>query len=178
MGFKKKLKEEIKAIVKTALYFGCWIFAFLLLKSLVLAEYKIAFHGWSLAVVGALVLSKVVLVLENVSLGARVRSRPAWVEVVLRTAMYTLGVAVVLLLEKGFEGRHEQGGFVSSLQHLFKREDIHHVWATTLCLSGALLGYNALSVVRRHLGEGGLIRIFLAPIPEEATDGQSVNALD
>lgn len=171
MGFKQKLKEEIKAILKTALYFGCWILALLFLKYLVLAEYKIAFHGWSLALGGALVLSKVVLVLESVSLGAWVRSRPAWVDVVLRTAMYALGVAIVLLIEKGFEGRHEEGGFVSALQHLFEREDIHHVWANTLCLSGALLGYNVLAVVRRHLGEGGLIRIFLSPIPEEATEG-------
>lgn len=167
MSLKQKLKDEIKAIGVAALYFGCWIGALLLLKSLVLAEYKIAFHGWSVAVVGALVLSKVVLILEHVSLGAWVRARPAWVDVILRTAMYTLGVAVVLALEKGFEDRHEYGGFVPTLRYLFRHEDVHHVWANTLCLSGALLGYNMLSVIRRHLGKGALRRIFFSPLPDE-----------
>jgi hypothetical protein len=109
MSFKQKLKEEIKAIGIAALYFGSWIAALLLLKSLVLAEYRISFSGWSAAVVGALILSKVVLVLEHVSLGGWMRARPAWVDVVLRTVVYSLGVAVVMILEKGFEGRRDYG---------------------------------------------------------------------
>ena len=167
MSFKQKLKDEMEAIGLAALYFGCWIGLLLLFKSLILAEYKIAFHGWSVVVVGALVLSKVVLVLEHVSLGAWVRARPAWVDVVLRTVIYTLGVAIVLALEKGFEGRNEYGGFGSALFQLLQQEDVHHLWANTLCLSGALLGYNALAVVRRHLGNQGLIRLFLSPMPPE-----------
>ncbi|MFY9943946.1 MAG: hypothetical protein WAK57_17355 [Desulfobacterales bacterium] len=65
MSFKQKLKEEIKAIGIAALYFGSWIAALLLLKSLVLAEYRISFSGWSAAVVVALILSKVLLVLST-----------------------------------------------------------------------------------------------------------------
>jgi hypothetical protein len=172
MRVKQKLKDEITAIAIAALYFGCWIAALLLLKSLVLAEYRIAFQGWSVAVVGALVLSKVVLVLEHVSLGAWVRDRPAWVDVVLRTAMYSLGVMVVLLLENGFEGRHEYGGFGPALLQSFQQADVHHVWANTLCLSGALLGYNMLSVVQRHLGKDGLIGIFLSPLPDKSKTEQ------
>jgi hypothetical protein len=167
MSFKQKLREEIKEIGIAAFFFGCWIGALLLLKLLILEEYRITFHGWSLAVVGALVLSKVVLVLKNISLGAWVRARPAWVDVVLRTAMYTLGVAVVLLLEKGFEGRHAHGGFGPALQQVIRQTDFHHILANTLCLSGALLVYNMLSVIQRHLGKGGLIRVFLSPLPDE-----------
>jgi hypothetical protein len=95
------------------------------------------------------------------------RNRPAWVEVLWRTALYAAGVVVVLLLEKGFEGRHAYGGFWQSLKSLFERADLNHVWANAICISGALLGYNALSVIRRHLGDGGLIAIFQEPVPEE-----------
>lgn len=149
------------------LYFGSWISGLLLLKSLILAEYHIAFHDWSMAVVGALVLSKVVLILGHVSLGAWVRNRPAWVDVALRTVLYSLGVAVVLAIEKGFESRHEYGGLGPALRQLFQQADVYHVWANTLCLTGALLGYNMLCVVRRHFSEGGLIRLFLSPLPDE-----------
>ena len=167
MSITQKLKEEAKAIGITALYFGTWIASLLLLKSLILAEYGVAFHQWSLAVVGALILSKVVLVLEHVSLGDWVRRQPAWVGVVLRTAFYTLGVALVLILEKGFEGRHEAGGFGPAVQHLFQQADIYHVWANLICIAGALLGYNAIMVVRRHIGNRELFRIFLVPLPEQ-----------
>jgi hypothetical protein len=165
MSLQQKLKHELKAVGVAALYFGSWIAALVVLKQLVLAEYQIAFHGLSLALVGALVLSKVVLILEHVSLGAWIRTQPAWVDVVLRTALYSFGVAVVLVLEKGFEARHEHGGFGPAVAALLQKRDIHHVWVNTICLSGALFGYNLLSVVRRHLGEKGLRRMFLSPLP-------------
>jgi hypothetical protein len=167
MSLQQKLKHELKAVGLATLYFGVWIGALMILKTLVLAEYRIAFHGWSLALFGALILAKVVLVLEHVSLGAWVRARPAWVDVVLRTALYALGVLVVLVFEKAFDGRHEHGGFVPSLTEGFRHVEVHHVWVNTICLSGALFGYNVLSVVRRHLGVSGLRRMFLEPLPPE-----------
>lgn len=165
MSVRETLLNELKALCLASAYFGTWIGVMLLLKQLILAEYRIAFHGLSLAVVGTLVLAKVVLVLEHVPIGRWTRTRPAWVDVVVRTALYALGVFVALVLEKAFEARHEHGGFVPSLMAVFQHADMPHVWANTICLSGALLGYNLLSVVRRHLGDGGLIRLFLSPLP-------------
>ena len=170
MSLRQKLMDEIRAVALATLYFGTWIGVLVFLKTLALAEYRIAFRGLSLVLVGALVLAKVVLVLEHVSLGAWIRTRPALVDVILRTALYALGVLVVLLLEKAFEGRHEHGGFGASLMAVFQHAEVHHVWVNTVCLSGALLGYNMLSVVLRHLGEGGLLRLLLSPLPEQAKE--------
>jgi hypothetical protein len=170
MSFRQKLRNEIKAVTLATLYFATWIGELMVLKVLVLEEYRIEFHAWSLVVVGALVLAKVVLVLEHVPLGAWTRTRPALVDVILRTALYAVGVLVVLLLEKAFDGQHEHGGFVPSVLAVFHHAEIHHVWVNAICLSGALLGYNALSVIRRHLGEGGLIRLFLSPLPEQTKE--------
>jgi hypothetical protein len=59
MNVEQKLRHEIKAATLATLYFGdAWIAALIVLTTLVLAEYRIAFHGWSLALVGALVLAK------------------------------------------------------------------------------------------------------------------------
>ena len=169
MSITQKLKEEAKAIGITALYFGTWIAALLLLKSLILAEYGVAFHQWSLAVVGALILSKVVLVLEHVPLGRWVQSKPALLDVALRTILYTLGVAIVLVLEKGFEGRHAYGGVGPAVRHLFAGVDVHHVGANIVCLSGALLMYNILTVIRQNFGKGALMHILLSPLPDQET---------
>jgi hypothetical protein len=168
MSLQQKLKRELWAVALAALYFAAWIGALVLLKMLILAEYQIAFHGLSMALIGALVLAKVVLVLEHVPLGAWMRTQPAFVDIIFRTVLYALGVLVVLLLEKAFDGRHEYGGFGPSLMAVFQHADVYHVWANAICLSGALLGYNMLSVIRKRLGKGGLMQLFLSPLPEEA----------
>ena len=173
MTAHEKLKHELEELALAGLYFFLWIGLLVALKKLVLAEYQIEFGGLSVAFVGALILAKVVLILEHVPPGPLTRNRSAWVEVLWRTALYGAGVVVVLLLEKGFEGRHEYGGFWQSLKSLFDHADIDHVWANAICISGALLVYNAMSVVRKHLGDGGLIAIFRAPMPTDSRPSNS-----
>ena len=172
MSIAQKLKHEFAAVAWLTFYFGCWLGALVLLKYLVLEEYQIAFSGFSVALVGALVLAKVVLVLEHVSLGGWVRAQPAWADVVLRTALYAFGVFVLLLLEKTFEGRHEHDSFGDSIIAVFQHADAIHVWLNTICLTGALLSYNMLSVVRKRLGKGALLKMFLSPLPQESSEKQ------
>jgi hypothetical protein len=171
MGIRQKLAEEIKALVFATVYFAVWFGVLVFLKELILAEYQIAFRGLSLALVGALVVAKVVLVMEHVTLGQWIRRHPAVVDVVARTLLYGLGVFVALLLEKAFESRHEYGGFGPALGQVFQHRDMPHVWANTICVGFALLGFNALAVLRRHLGEGKLTRLFLAS-PAREPDGR------
>lgn len=90
---------------------------------LFLEDSAIEFQGVSAAVVVTLVLAKVVLILEHFSLGGSLCRQPVWVETVLRTVLDCAGVFVVVLLEKAFEGRHEYGGFGSSLSEVFQHAD-------------------------------------------------------
>lgn len=167
MSASTRLRQELTSLGLAMGFFGTWIAVLVLLKTLLLKEYQIDFFGWSKVVVGALVLSKVVLVLERVSLGAWVRARPAWVETLLRTALYAAGLVAVLVLEHGISERHEAGGFLNAITDGFREAGVPHLLVDAICLSGALLVYNALVVVRRHLGEGALLKLFLSPVPAE-----------
>ncbi|GMV27381.1 MAG: hypothetical protein AMXMBFR58_34120 [Phycisphaerae bacterium] len=167
MAMTSALGRELRALAATTLYFGVWLGSLIVLKHLILEEDRIEFDRWTAAVVGTLVLAKVVLVLEHVSLGELVRARPAWVEVVAKTALYASGVFAVLVLEHAFEGRHEHGSFGASLSAVFRDADFNHVIVNAMCCTGALLGYNVLMLVRRRLGPGGLRRAFLTPVAEE-----------
>jgi hypothetical protein len=118
------------------------------------------------------------LVMEHVPLGSWLRRRPAILDVLARTVLYALGVLVVLLLEKAIDGRHEYGGFGAALGQVFTHRDIPHVWANTICLSGALLGYNVLSVIGRRLGEGELLRLFSSPLPEDSRQRVQIHGQD
>lgn len=168
MSIRQKLKHELKAVVMVTLFFAAWLGSLMGLKILILEDYHIRFGGFSMVLIGALVLAKVVLILEHVPLGAWLRSRPVLMDVLLRTILFALGTLVVLLLEKAFESRHEQGGFVPALMNVFQHRDMPHLWANTIGVTGALLFYNLLSVLNRHLGTGGLARVFLSA-PQDST---------
>jgi hypothetical protein len=163
MSPKEKLQHELKAIVLVTLYFAAWLGVFTGLKVLILEDYQIHFGSVSAVLIGALILAKVVLILEHVSLGSWLRNRPVLVDVILRKLLYAFGTLLVILLEKAFESRHEQGGFVPALMNVFENRDMPHVWANTICVTGALLFYNLLAALKHHLGTGGLARVFLSP---------------
>lgn len=145
------------------LFFAAWLGVFMELKVLILEDYQIHFSGFSMVLIGAMILAKVVLILEHVSLGSWLRDQPVLVDVLLRTLLYALGTLVVMLLEKAFDSRHEHGGFGPALMNVFQHRDMPHVWANTICVSGALLFYNLLSALNRHLGSRGLVRVLLLP---------------
>lgn len=170
MTVHEVVRDELKALALTTLYFAVWFGIVIVLKELLLAEYSIEVRGLSLALLGALVVVKVVLVLEHVPLGTWVKTRAALLDVTLRTLVYAIGIAVVLFLEKAFETRHEAGGFTNAVAHVFQHREIHHVWSTTIVVACALFGFNALTVLRRRLGDRELTRLFLAP-PAQGASG-------
>jgi hypothetical protein len=47
---------------------------------------------------------------------------------------------------------------------MFDHADLYHVWLNLIVVSGALLGYNILAVINRHLGEGGVKGILMMPL--------------
>ena len=163
----ERVRNEIVSVMTLTLYFLVWFGFLMLLKYLLLSNYEIEFSGMSKAVIGALVLAKVVLVLEYVPFGAWVRSRAAWVDVVLRTTMYTAGVFVVMVAEKAFESRSEYGGFVEAATALFARVEIYQLWLDLICVCAALLSYNILSVIHKNIGKGALMKMLLSPLPAQ-----------
>jgi hypothetical protein len=90
MSVQEKVREELKALGLTTLYFAVWFSVLAVLKELFLAE-------------------------------------------------YTVGVLIVLLLEKALESRHEHGGFsrapVQEFQHeRFTMSGPTRLWSAVRCV--------------------------------------------
>jgi len=150
---KEKIKSEIRAVFYTTLYFFSWFAGLYLIKILLLEEYNIEFSGFSMVLVGALICAKVVMILEYVPVPFT-KTRPAWVEVLIRTLLYLIGVFIVLVLEKSFEARHEYGGLIEAFKNLKTLANDYHIYVNVICVFGALLGYNIWSVVKMKFGKG------------------------
>lgn len=162
---KKKVIAEIRTVLLTTLYFFLWFGALMIIKVLLLKEYNIEFAGFSVVVVSALVIAKVVLLLEYVSIPFT-KTKPAWVEVITRTLIYLLGVFFVMLLEKSFEARHEYGGVLEASKNVFGQANFYHVWANTLCVFGALFFFNLWSVIKITFGKGVFLKLMTSRLHE------------
>jgi hypothetical protein len=163
MNWKDKIINELKSVGMATLYFLVWFGILMIIKVLLLQEYQIKFSGLSLVIVGALVVAKVILIMEHIPLGKWVQRKPAIVNMLLRTILYSIGIVIILILEKAFEGRHEYGGFVNSLQQVFNNVDIYHVWVNSIAVFCALLSFNFLTLIRTRLGKGVLLRMLKEP---------------
>ena len=168
MSWKEKLKNELKSVGIATLYFLTWFGFLMLIKVLLLKDYDIEFTGVSMVIVGALVVAKVILIMEHIPLGSWVKKQPAYVDVILRTVLYSLGVLVILIIEKGIEGSREYGGFITTVIQTCNHTDIYHIWVNTIVVFGALLSFNFLTLIRTRLGKGGLFRMLKEPLLSES----------
>jgi hypothetical protein len=107
-----------------------------------------------------------------------VQRQPPVVDVILRTLLYTLGVLIVIVLEKAFEKRHEVHGFGNAISSVIYNRDIYHVWATTIGAASSIFIYNAFSIVQRKMGKHGLAKLFFStPLNQVGQGNNSVNPL-
>jgi len=165
MSVKTKLTEEVKSIFWTSLYFLIWFGGLMLIKQLLLKEFKIEFHGLMVVIIGALVVAKTVIIFENVPL-FQSKSQIAIVVILKRTLLYLAGVFIVLVIEKSFEGRQEYGGFFNALKNLVHDSNMYHIWVNIICVFGALFFYNYGSFLFKYIGKGAIIDMLFSPYPE------------
>ena len=161
-SFKQKAIKEIKTVALATVYFAIWLGILMFLKTMILTEYKVEFSGISKAIIGALILAKVVLVIDLIPLSKWTRQHPAIYFIFFRTLFNIVAVFILLMLEKAFEARHEYGGFGSALSQVFQHRDVFHIWANVTVVSIAVFWFNVIFVLRRYLGVQKLRQVFLS----------------
>jgi len=164
MSAKNKIIKELVSIFWTSLYFLIWFGSLMLIKVLLLAEYKIQFYEISAVIIGSLVVAKSVLIMEAIP-ASKANHQPAWFVVLKRTLLFMVGVFIILVLEKSLEGRHEYGGFADAFKNLFHDANMYHVWVNIICVFGAILVYNVGFLLKINLGKGGFKKILRSPYP-------------
>lgn len=158
----ERIRHEIREIGLTTLYFLSCFLLFLSLKKLFLEEYHVEISVLHTAVIGALVVAKVVVLLEKTSVGSRFRSARLFIHVLYRSLLYTTAVFVVSVTERLFDLYRETGALPAALSQTWAGRDFPHFLAMNVCVGISFLIYNSFAEIDRHLGEGGLRRLFFA----------------
>ena len=83
-----RLLKQVKEVALVTLYFMVCFAILLTLKKLFLAQYEVEFYSVSAAVVAALVIGKVVVVLDHTSIGNRFDKKHAlWLGALYKTVV-------------------------------------------------------------------------------------------
>ena len=143
-------------------YFAASFFIILFLKKLFLAEYDISITGFSTAIIGALVVAKVVVILDATPLGNLFKNGPLFRNILYRSLLYSFFVGVVVFIERVFHVRHQVVGLKAALVSVVENRDMNHFWATIICIILVFIGYNLTTAINSHLGKGGLSRLLFS----------------
>jgi hypothetical protein len=162
---QKIIHEIVQVWIMTA-YFAAGFILILLMQNLLLAEQGADQIGFLSAVILALLIGKVVVVMEHLSVSNRFRHRRRIGHIVYSTLLFTVVSLLIGALEKVIKGLiHGEslgGAIVGSVQH----SSVEKFLATTIAL---LLLFGILFLFREvnHLlGKGVLMKaLFQPPAP-------------
>ena len=162
MSTRQWFLSEVKEIGLVTLYFLICFLVFLTLKKLYLEQYQVEITIFGSALIGALVVAKVVILLEKTSFATRFADASGAANLLWRTSCYTVTVFGVSLAEHLFDLYRERGAFAASLDELWAGRDLHHFLALNLVVGVSFLGYNSATIIDRQIGDGGLRRLFFS----------------
>lgn len=163
MSLLSRLKHEVEHVGLVTLYFLFCFGVVLTLKRLLLAQYQVEVYALSTAVVGALVVGKVVVVLDKTRAGTRFEARlPLGLAALYKTMVYALVTFVVLFLEKLFHAYRESGTLGQAVMELWAHRDRNVILGKVIIIGLAFAVYHLYAGLDRRLGEGTLRRVVMS----------------
>ena len=163
MNLLSKVKHEAKQIGLVTLYFLFCFGTAVALKKLILAAYQIEFYALSVAVIAALVVAKVVIVLDATHTATRFDARhPVWIAALYKTLIYSLATSVVLAVEKVFHAYRETGSLGPAVLEAWTHRDHNVMLAKVIVIGLAFAVYHVYVGIDRKLGKGTLWRLLVS----------------
>lgn len=167
---REKIVHELKSAGLATVFFLFWFGLLGLFKQLFLAEYHIEFYGFMRALVGAALMAKIVIILDNTAIGQPYPTHPRYIGILIKTMVYSVAASFATILERWFHMYREFHDVGTAWTEVYGQRDIHHFLATLLAIMTALLFFNVFSEISRYLGHGGLFRLFFSPRAASVSD--------
>ena len=156
----RRLIGEFFEILPTVLFFFVTLMLILLLLKLFISQYSIEFYAFSKAAVGALILGKVVLVMDWAASGRRVSTQPRAVVVVCKTLIYGSAVIVFGISERIVHSARIAGDFRAGVNAVIANANLDRFLGCVLLISLLVSVYLTMEEIDRAMGKGALFDLF------------------
>jgi hypothetical protein len=158
--FTDRVKHEFKDMVPVTLFFFCAFQLLALTQTLMLAQYGIRVPVFLAATFAALVVAKVVLIVDHFPFVNRFPDKPLIYNVLWKTAIYFSASLAMRYLEHFVDVFPESSGAADANRQILAGVVWPHFWALQLWLLVLMLSYCALRELVRTLGRERIIAMF------------------
>lgn len=153
-------KRELKEMLAIASVFFVIFLIFMLMKKAVLNQYTMDFYAISTALVGSLIIAKIVLILDMLAVTKKTDHLPNIYRVFFRSFVYLLGYAIMTFLEHLIKALFHKVGFVEAANSAFHELTTVTFFTTAVGLFFTFLFFNAFWVIRAKYGPDALYSLF------------------
>ena len=155
------VKHEAREAVFPAVFFLILFSVTTVTKGVIVPSYSFTKASFVVIVVGALTVTKAVLIVNALSLANRFRSRPLIVGVLWKTALFALMVLVFRWVEELIPLDSKHGGLEGAMEALIEETKWARFWAVQMWMWITLLAFTTFCEIDEFLGVGALQRMFL-----------------
>jgi len=154
------IKHEFLELVPPTIFFFISFCLLILTQNLISRQYGIPLTSFANAVVGALIVGKVVLIVDHFSFVNKFPQKPLAYNVVWKTLIYVLAAVAVRYVEHLIEFARKYGGIVDGNLHLWNEMVWPKFWLIQMWLSVLFFIFCALRELMRAIGREQVIRMF------------------
>jgi len=140
-------------------FFIAMILIFAVVKLLAL-QYSIRFYAFARAAIGALVLGKVVLLMEIAERKSDVSGYPRAIVVAFKTVIYATAVFLFEFGERLARAWYERGSLHEGFVMVKANANLDHFLALLILICTIVAMYLAMEEISHAMGEGELTRLF------------------
>ena len=153
-------KRELKEIFAISYTFFVLFILFTGLKLSLLEQYHISGFKMGAALIGSLILAKVVLILDKLPLTRKMDIFPNIYRVFFRSFVYLIGFVIFSLLEHWVKSLVDGDAFGLAWQHAFQYLGTKEFALRLVVIFIVFLFFNAFWVIRVHYGPKELRKLF------------------
>ena len=156
---KEKVYHEMKEYAVISLYLWMIFSLFLMYKSVILAEEHISLASKSFALINALALGKIVLIARALHLGEGAEEAPLIYPTLLKSALFSIALAIFKILEAAAVGWYRKQSFQQSIMEI-GGGTWKGILTLTLLLFVVLIPFFGFEELQKVLGAGKLAGLF------------------
>ncbi|HTQ25040.1 MAG TPA: hypothetical protein VMI09_10105 [Candidatus Binataceae bacterium] len=163
--------DEFIKMLPSVIFFFAALMVILLLLKLFIEQYSIEFYAFSKAAVGALILAKVMLLMDWAESKRNASRYPRAVVVVGKTVIYGLAVIAVWMGEKIFDAYRKNGDLRHAVAIMIANANLDRFLGCVLLICLIVSAYLTLQEINRAMGDGALVRLFFKAPARASTGG-------
>ena len=141
------------------LYLTIFFSVFTNYRRLILAHYHINYGEYGISVIKALVLAKVILIVEHLPFGRGFEDKPLIIPTLYKSSIFTISVAIFTVIETLIRSFLIEKGFIAA-PAISVRHSLYEWSAGALVIFCVFIPFFAMKELSRVLGQGVILKLF------------------